>query len=227
MVATYRGKRVFDIVVSLSAIVILSPLIAAISVLVYLFHGRPVFFAQERPGLRGKPFTMLKFRSMTDEKDDARELLPAEMRVTRFGKLIRLMSLDELPELFNVLRGQMSIVGPRPLLMDYLNYYSEDQMRRHDAKPGITGWAQINGRNNLTWEEKFAMDIWYVEHASLTVDLRVLAKTGLRVICARDINKDGFGHEGGEYFRGTSKSNAAERLGGYDVAMGRGLDPEC
>jgi sugar transferase EpsL len=200
MIATYRGKRLFDIAVSLSAIFILSPLIVAICVLVFFFHGRPVFFAQERPGLHGRPFRMLKFRSMTDAKNSAGELLPAEMRVTRFGRLMRLMSLDELPELFNVLRGEMSVVGPRPLLMQYLPLYTAEQRRRHNAVPGITGWAQIHGRNNISWQEKFCLDVWYVDNVSFRLDLGIVGSTILGLFTTSDVNKAGF--EGMEVFEG-------------------------
>jgi lipopolysaccharide/colanic/teichoic acid biosynthesis glycosyltransferase len=144
--------------------------------------GKPVLFAQVRPGLAGKPFSLLKFRSMTDERGPDGQLLPDELRLPRFGRFLRATSLDELPELWNVLRGEMSIVGPRPLLMDYLPLYSDEERRRHDVRPGITGWAQVNGRNAISWSEKFALDVWYVDNHSALLDLRIIALTFLRVL---------------------------------------------
>lgn len=202
--ATYSGKRLLDLIVSVTALLALCPVFLLISLLIFFLYGRPIFFIQERAGLHGRPFAMWKFRSMTGAKDAAGNMLSASKRVTRLGKLLRLTSLDELPELLNVIRGEMSVVGPRPLLVDYLNYYSDQQMRRHDARPGITGWAQVNGRNNLSWEEKFAYDVWYVENVSLGLDLLILSSTAVSVILMRNINKDGRGHEGADYFRGSS-----------------------
>jgi lipopolysaccharide/colanic/teichoic acid biosynthesis glycosyltransferase len=145
-----------------------------LGLLVWVSFGLPILFRQQRPGFHGKPFTLYKFRTMTDERDAQGNLLPDAERLTPFGRFLRSTSLDELPELFNVLRGDMSLVGPRPLLMEYLPCYTPEQMRRHEARPGITGWAQVNGRNALTWEEKFQMDVWYVDHCSFWLDLKIL-----------------------------------------------------
>lgn len=199
----YRGKRALDLAIAVPALLVLAPVMAVLALLVRVIHGRPICFVQVRPGLQGRPFAMMKFRSMTNATGPDGQLLPAEARTTRFGAFLRFTSLDELPELLNVIAGDMSVVGPRPLLMDYLQYYSAEQHRRHHAKPGITGWAQVNGRNNLTWEEKFALDIWYVDHASLRLDLRIILKTLLRVASMRDVNKEGLGHAGMDYFRGS------------------------
>ena len=153
--------------------------------------GRPIIFTQQRPGLSGKPFTIYKFRTMNDERDAQGNLLPDEQRLTRFGKFLRKTSLDELPELFNVLKGDMSLVGPRPLLMEYLPLYSAEQARRHEVKPGITGWAQINGRNTLAWEDKFNLDVWYVDHLSFWLDVKILFITLLKVFKREGISQDG------------------------------------
>jgi sugar transferase EpsL len=170
-------KRLFDVVGSGALLVLLSPVLAAVAALVTLGMGPPVLFRQQRPGLDGKPFTILKFRTMTDATDTNGDLLPDAQRITRLGRLLRRTSLDELPELVNVLRGDMSLVGPRPLLNEYLRLYSQEQMRRHDVRPGITGWSQVNGRNALTWEEKVDLDLWYVDNRSLRLDLRILVTT--------------------------------------------------
>jgi lipopolysaccharide/colanic/teichoic acid biosynthesis glycosyltransferase len=170
-------KRALDVTVALLGLVLLSPVILILAVLVGTKLGRPILFRQVRPGLHGKPFEMLKFRTMRNTQGpDGQPLSDAE-RLTEFGKLLRSTSLDELPELWNVLRGEMSLVGPRPLLMEYLPLYSAEQMRRHEVRPGVTGLAQVNGRNALSWEEKFRLDVWYVDHRSLTLDLRILART--------------------------------------------------
>jgi lipopolysaccharide/colanic/teichoic acid biosynthesis glycosyltransferase len=153
--------------------------------------GSPVFFAQKRPGLHGKPFTMFKFRTMTDARDSTGQLLSDGERLTPFGRWLRATSLDELPELWNVLRGEMSLVGPRPLLTEYLSLYNSNQARRHEIKPGMTGWAQVNGRNAISWEEKFKLDIWYLEHRSFWLDLEILWKTVLKVIHRDGISADG------------------------------------
>jgi lipopolysaccharide/colanic/teichoic acid biosynthesis glycosyltransferase len=153
-----------------------------VAIINWLVLGRPVLFRQQRPGLGGKPFTIYKFRTMTDERDDQGKLLPDADRLTAFGRFLRSTSLDELPELFNVLKGDMSLVGPRPLLMEYLPRYTTEQMRRHEVRPGITGWAQVNGRNALTWEEKFQMDVWYVEHCSFWLDLKILWLTFIALV---------------------------------------------
>ncbi|PIE55280.1 MAG: UDP-galactose phosphate transferase [Dethiosulfovibrio peptidovorans] len=170
-------KRGTDIALSGLAILLLSPIMLLTALAVALALGRPVFFRQRRPGLSGTPFEMLKFRTMTDRKDVQGRLLPDVQRLTSFGRFLRSSSLDELPELINVLKGDMSLVGPRPLLMNYLPLYSPEQARRHDVRPGITGWAQINGRNSLTWEDKFSLDVWYVRHWSHKLDRHILVKT--------------------------------------------------
>ncbi len=195
-----KSKRVFDLLLTTVGLVVLSPVMLALALLVWIFHGRPVLFRQTRPGYRGVPFALYKFRSMTDARDPQGNLLPDEQRLTRFGRFLRASSLDELPELFNVLRGEMSLVGPRPLLMQYLERYSAEQMRRHEVLPGITGWAQINGRNALTWQEKFRLDVWYVDHRSLWLDLKILAITLWKVLKREGI--DQAGHISAEEFRG-------------------------
>ncbi len=187
-----KSKRVFDLLLTTVGLVVLSPVMLALALLVWIFHGRPVLFRQTRPGYRGVPFALYKFRSMTDARDPQGNLLPDEQRLTRFGRFLRASSLDELPELFNVLRGEMSLVGPRPLLMQYLDRYNAEQMRRHDVLPGITGWAQINGRNALTWPEKFRLDVWYVDHRSLWLDLKILAITLWKVLKREGIDQAGY-----------------------------------
>lgn len=182
--------------------IVLSPLIILFCLLVLFSMGRPISFTQQRPGLKGKPFTIYKFRTMTDKRDAQGNLLPDEQRLTRFGKFLRKTSLDELPELLNVLKGDMSLVGPRPLLMEYLPLYSKEQARRHEVKPGITGWAQINGRNNLSWDEKFKMDIWYVDHLNFGLDLKILGMTLWKVLKGDDISQDG--HATAAKFKGTA-----------------------
>lgn len=184
-------KRVFDIVASGVALVILSPVLLYTAYLVKTRLGSPVLFTQERPGKDGKIFKMYKFRSMTDERDENGELLPNEKRITPFGKRLRATSLDELPELINILKGDMSVVGPRPLLVEYLKYYSKQQMHRHDILPGLTGWAQINGRNNITWTQKFEYDLWYVENMSFALDMKIIYQTVMKVVKKDDINKQG------------------------------------
>lgn len=170
-------KRGMDIIVSAMALALLSPLILLTAIAVRLCFGAPVLFRQRRPGLRGTPFVMYKFRSMLDTRDADGNLLPDDERQTRFGRFLRSSSLDELPELWNVLRGDMSLIGPRPLLMEYLEHYTDDQRRRHEVRPGITGWAQVNGRAELEWEEKLSYDLWYVDHVGLWLDLKILALT--------------------------------------------------
>ncbi len=167
------------------------PLLLVIVLLVRVKLGAPVLFKQHRPGLNGQPFYVSKFRTMTDAKNEAGELLPDDQRLSGFGKLLRKTSLDELPQLFNVLKGDLSFVGPRPLLMEYLPLYSPEQMRRHDVKPGITGWAQVNGRNAISWEERFALDVWYVENQSFILDLKIFWLTALKVF-----KRDGVSAEG-------------------------------
>lgn len=175
-------KRVLDILISLCAIVILSPVYLILFILVRMKLGSPALFTQERPGKNEKIFKLYKFRSMTDERDEKGELLPDEVRLTRFGKILRATSLDELPELFNILKGEMSLIGPRPLLVRYLPYYTAKERHRHDVRPGLTGLAQVNGRNALGWEARFEYDIEYIEHCSLLMDIKVLAMTAGKVL---------------------------------------------
>ena len=183
-------KRIFDvtIVVVLSGLII--PIVAVIALLVKLFIGAPVFFAQVRPGKKGRPFTMIKFRSMTDAKSSNGEVLADELRLTTFGKFLRSTSLDELPELWNVVKGEMSLVGPRPLLMEYLPKYTSEQARRHEVLPGITGWAQVNGRNTISWKEKFKLDVWYVDNKTIWLDIRIMLLTARKVFLREDVSPD-------------------------------------
>lgn len=184
-------KRLFDVSVALMALLILVLPLLVVAFLVRRKLGSPVLFWQVRPGMHGKPFKMVKFRSMTDERDPEGVLLPDASRLTPFGRFLRTTSLDELPELLNVLRGDMSLVGPRPLLMEYLPLYTPEQARRHEVRPGITGWAQINGRNAITWEEKFALDAWYVDNRSLWLDIKILWLTVKKVLRRDGINATG------------------------------------
>ena len=184
-------KRLFDIFVSAGALIVLSPLMVCLALLIRVKLGAPVLFSQVRPGLNTGPFRMYKFRSMTNAHDAQGVLLPDAERLTPFGKFLRASSLDELPELFNILRGDMSLVGPRPLLMEYLPLYSARQARRHEVRPGLTGWAQVNGRNALSWDEKFELDVWYVENRSFALDLKILWLTLLTVIRRKGISSDG------------------------------------
>jgi lipopolysaccharide/colanic/teichoic acid biosynthesis glycosyltransferase len=185
------NNRFFDLTISFIALLLLFPLLAVIALQVRRKMGAPVLFRQTRPGLHGKPFEMLKFRTMCDARDAGGMPLPDSERLTAFGRWLRATSLDELPELWNVLRGEMSLVGPRPLLMEYLPLYSPEQARRHDVRPGITGWAQVNGRNAISWEEKFKLDVWYVDHQSLWSDLKILFLTVKNVIARQGISADG------------------------------------
>jgi len=194
-------KRVFDVVVSATALVVLAPVMGLIALAVWRTMGRPVLFRHVRPGLHGKPFVMYKFRTMRDLRDAEGNLLPDEARLTPFGRWLRTTSLDELPELVNVLRGEMSLVGPRPLLMEYLERYTPEQARRHEVKPGITGWAQIHGRNNLSWEERLRLDVWYVDHWSLWLDLKILWRTLWMVLRREGISAQG--HATMPEFRGS------------------------
>lgn len=184
-------KRVIDLALVLAAIVPLAPLLGVVALLVRFKLGSPVLFRQQRPGLHGQPFLLLKFRTMTDARDIEGRLLPDSERLTPLGRFLRSTSLDELPELFNVLKGEMSLVGPRPLLMQYLERYTTEQARRHDVLPGITGWAQINGRNALSWEEKFKYDLWYVAHWSPLLDLKILLLTFLQVVKREGVSSSG------------------------------------
>lgn len=174
-------KRLFDLALTLPALLLLAPVIALVALVVRVRLGSPVLFRQERPGIHGRPFIMVKFRTMLDEVDGQGRPLPDGERLTQFGRFLRASSLDELPGLWNVVRGDMSLVGPRPLLMEYLPLYSPEQARRHAVRPGITGWAQVNGRNALSWDAKFAHDVWYVDNQSLWLDIRILALTALKV----------------------------------------------
>lgn len=185
------AKRAFDLLVASSGLLVLSPLLLALAFLVRRRLGSPVLFRQRRPGLRGRPFMMYKFRTMTDDRDAEGGLLPDGERLTPFGRFLRSTSLDELPELFNVLKGEMSLVGPRPLLMAYLDRYTPHQARRHEVRPGITGWAQINGRNALSWEEKFDLDVWYVDNGTFLLDLRILVRTVAKVLRREGISGEG------------------------------------
>lgn len=185
------AKRLLDLSVALVGLVVLLPLFIGIAVAVRLLLNSPALFRQQRPGFHGRPFTMYKFRTMIDTRDEHGSLLPDAERLTPFGRFLRSTSLDELPELFNVLKGDMSLVGPRPLLMQYLERYSPEQMRRHEVKPGITGWAQVNGRNTLSWEDKFALDVWYVDHQSFWLDLKILALTVWKIFKREGISQPG------------------------------------
>lgn len=193
-------KRALDLILTLGSAPIWVPALVVVAILVRVKLGTPVFFRQVRPGLNGQPFEMIKFRSMTDARDASGELLPDSERLPRFGKLLRASSLDELPELWNVLRGDMSLVGPRPLLMEYVALYSPEQARRLTVRPGISGWAQVNGRNAISWEEKFALDTWYVDHQSTWLDIKIIVLTLVKVF-----KRDGISAEGSataERFRG-------------------------
>ncbi|WP_459500040.1 sugar transferase [Bacillus sp. C1] len=184
-------KRLFDVVISLSLLLCCSSVIFVVTVLVRLKLGSPILFKQQRPGLHGKPFYLYKFRTMTDARDSNGELSPDYVRLTSFGKIIRKYSLDELPQLINVVKGDLSLVGPRPLLMEYLPLYSKEQAKRHNVRPGITGWAQVNGRNTITWEEKFELDVWYVNNQSVLIDMKILFLTVIKVFKSEGINQAG------------------------------------
>ena len=185
------AKRLTDILLSWSALVIGAPLMAVIALAIRLSTGRPILFRQMRPGYKGEPFELLKFRTMNGARVARGYLLPDAERLTPIGRVLRRLSLDELPQLWNVLRGDMSLVGPRPLLMQYMDRYTPEQARRHDAKPGITGWAQVNGRNALTWSEKFSLDLWYVDNGSLWLDSRILVRTLWQVLKREGISQPG------------------------------------
>lgn len=184
------AKRFFDLALSVILLVALSPAMILTACLIRWKIGSPVLFRQTRPGLNGEPFTLYKFRTMTDERDEAGNLLSDEKRLTKTGRLIRKTSLDELPQLINVIKGDLSLVGPRPLLMEYIPLYTKRQWRRHEVKPGITGWAQINGRNKVTWEEKFELDVWYVDHRSFLLDLKILLLTIVKVLKSEGVSQD-------------------------------------
>jgi sugar transferase EpsL len=197
--ANWLAKRLFDVVMALVALVLLLPIMIVIAITIYLNMGGPIIFRHRRPGQHGQPFTMLKFRTMTNDTDHNGNLLPPDQRVTRLGHILRCTSLDELPELINVLAGDMSLVGPRPLLMQYLDLYTPEQMRRHDVKPGITGWAQVNGRNDISWDERFNLDVWYADHQSLWLDIKIIALTIWKVL-----RRDGIGDVAAEPFQGSA-----------------------
>ncbi|HAU5610331.1 TPA: sugar transferase [Citrobacter freundii] len=196
-------KRLLDIIISFCALIILSPLLLYLAYKIKVKIGSPVLFKQQRPGLNGKPFNMIKFRTMRDAYDKDGNPLPDDERMTVFGTKLRNMSLDELPELWNVLRGDMSLVGPRPLLMQYLSLYNTKQMRRHEVRPGITGWAQVNGRNSISWQEKFDLDVWYIDNHSLLLDLKILLLTIQKAYKRDGISAEG--HVTVEPFRGNDE----------------------
>ena len=195
-------KNIFDKILALFLLILFSPFLIITAVLITWKMDRPILFKQKRPGLHGKIFSIYKFRTMTNEKDENGELLPDEQRLVGVGKVIRSLSLDELPQIFNVLKGDMSFVGPRPLLIEYLPLYNDGQKKRHDVKPGITGWAQVNGRNAISWEQKFDYDVWYVEHQSFWLDIKILWLTFLKVVKRSDISSDTAATM--EKFQGTS-----------------------
>jgi len=194
------SKRLFDLTFALIALVILFPIMLVTAILVRIFIGTPILFKQQRPGYKARPFFIYKFRTMTNRVTHNGSLLPDAERLTRFGHLLRSLSLDEWPELFNIVRGEMSFVGPRPLLMEYLPLYSPEQARRHDVVPGLTGWAQVNGRNTVDWPARFAMDVWYVDHWSFWLDIRIIFMTVWKVISREGINQEG--QSTVEYFKG-------------------------
>jgi len=187
----YLGKRIFDLILAILGLAILTPLMAIVAFMIQLTLGSPVIYRQTRPGINGNLFTFYKFRTMTKDRDHNGNLLPDEKRLTKLGKFLRRTSLDELPELWNVLKGDMSLVGPRPLLVEYLHRYTPEQARRHEVKPGITGWAQVNGRNAITWEEKFKYDVWYVDNLSFWLDIKIIFMTVIKVLKGEGINQPG------------------------------------
>lgn len=197
-------KRFLDFWISLIALICISPILLIVTVWLHFANkGAGAFFLHERPGKDGKIFKVIKFKSMTDERDADGNLLPGEQRITGIGRVIRAASLDELPQLLNVLKGDMSLIGPRPLVPRYLELYSKEQMRRHEVRPGITGWAQVNGRNSITWTKKFELDVWYVDHLSLWLDIKILYMTVMNVLQRKDINSGG-GKVGAVGFDGTN-----------------------
>lgn len=197
------GKRLFDLVIASQLVLITFPLFVFIAFIVRLTMGSPILFRQKRPGMHGRIFILIKFRSMTNSVDDRGNALSDSQRISRFGCFLRSTSLDELPELWNVILGDMSLIGPRPLLVEYLDRYTPEQAKRHEAKPGITGWAQINGRNAINWEEKFKLDLWYVQHLSLWLDIKIFTTTLLRVLKRDGINQAG--QATAEKFAGSEK----------------------
>ncbi len=201
------SKRIFDLIAVTLGLVLLLPIILLTSLFVRIFLGTPILFRQQRPGYKGQPFFIYKFRTMTDASDSAGNLLPDSERLTRLGRFLRALSLDELPELYNILRGEMSLVGPRPLLMEYLDRYSSEQMRRHDVYPGLTGWAQVNGRNAITWQDKFRYDVWYVDNWSFWLDIKIILMTLWKVIKREGISQPGQATT--EYFKGNQNDDQA------------------
>ncbi|GAA0367830.1 sugar transferase [Bacillus horti] len=197
-------KRAVDLVFGSVALLLSFPVMVVTAIVLRKSVGSPVIFTQQRPGLNGRPFHIYKFRTMTDERDEHQQLLPDNERLTRAGRVVRKLSLDELPQLFNVVKGELSFVGPRPLLMEYLPLYTSEQARRHEVKPGITGWAQVNGRNAISWEQKFKLDVWYVEHHSFWLDIKILFLTVLKVLKVDGINQQGQATI--EKFKGSSAS---------------------
>jgi lipopolysaccharide/colanic/teichoic acid biosynthesis glycosyltransferase len=185
-------KRAFDLLLTIPGVVVISPLLAVLAILIRMKLGTPILFRHVRPGYLGRPFTLYKFRTMTDARAGDGRLLPDAQRLTGFGRALRSFSLDDLPNAISVLRGEMSVVGPRPLLTEYLDRYTPEQARRHEVLPGITGWAQVNGRNDLSWEDKFRLDVWYVDHWSLRLDIRILALTAWKVLRREGISQPGF-----------------------------------
>lgn len=185
-------KRFFDFLLVLLALIVLSPFLLVITIILHIANkGAGAFFTQERPGRNGKIFKVIKFKSMTDERDSEGNLLPNDQRITKIGKFIRKFSIDELPQLINVLKGDMALIGPRPLMPRYLKLYSPEQMRRHEVRPGITGWAQVNGRNNITWTEKFKLDVWYVDHLTMWLDIKIIFMTIKNVLAGKDTQYGG------------------------------------
>ena len=202
----FPGKRTIDLMVSVSLFPFLLPVIGLTALATWIIHGWPLLFAQERPGLYGQPFTLYKFRTMTNDRGSDGQLLPDTDRLTRFGKLMRSTSLDELPGFFNVLKGDMSLVGPRPLLMEYLAHYSPDQQRRHFVPPGLTGWAQVNGRNNTNWQQRFLLDLWYVDHRSLWLDCKIILMTPWKIL-----KREGIMHPDDPSWEGEFKGSPSDR----------------
>jgi sugar transferase EpsL len=203
----FPGKRSFDILVTSSLLPFFLPLIGIVALATWVVHGWPLVFTQKRPGLHGQPFTLYKFRTMTNVRGSDGQLLPDTDRLTRFGRLMRSTSLDELPELLNVLKGDMSLVGPRPLLMEYLVHYSPEQRRRHLAPPGLTGWAQVNGRNNTNWQQRFLLDLWYVDHRSFWLDCKILLMTPWKVL-----KREGIMHPDDPSWEGKFEGNPSDRF---------------
>ncbi|MEA3441361.1 MAG: sugar transferase [Chloroflexota bacterium] len=197
------SKRIFDLLLTCLGMILILPVMGIIAIIIWVTMGRPIMFRQQRPGYRGKPIHVAKFRTMTEARDQAGNLLPDKERITPLGRTLRTFSLDELPELLSVLRGEMSLVGPRPLLMQYLERYTREQARRHEVLPGITGWAQVNGRNILTWEDKFRLDVWYVDHWSLRLDIKILVLTFWKVVTREGISQPG--HATAEEFMGSEQ----------------------